>query len=215
MNVKTCHLCRASRTIARLNFADLRDTARHRRTLYTRSQYMAWTLPQQRSPICKHPGWHLWRVFFDAMHCLDQGVLPLHNGSTLWYLLLTQQVWRSATRQGRCLEAHAEYSQFCKDNGITDIADSFDEQHIKTDSNAFPCLSHLKASEQRWLVYWIHSKLLTLPADPIQQLITASYGGLIQMDVVCRRNGRFLPDAEKDLLYDASKCSMSATMHWH
>ena len=141
-------------------------------------------------------------VFLDAMHCLDLGVLPLHNGSTLWYLLSTQVVWPSTTRHGRCLEAHAQYSQFCKEHKISDIADNFDEEHIKKDANSYPCLGHLKASEQRWLVYWIHSVLTTLPDDPIQQLILASYGGLIQIDAVCRRNGRHLPDAEKDLLCD-------------
>ena len=87
-------------------------------------------------------------------------------------------------------------------NKINDVADNFDEEQIKKDAHSYPCLGHLKASEQRWLVHRIHSVLATLPGNPIQQLFFGIMRGLIQIDAVCRRNGRHLPDAEKDLLCD-------------
>ena len=87
-----CHLCRASRKIKRLNFMDARRNARHRSTMYTHEQYMGWT-SNGRSELCNVIGWHLFRVWIDAQHCLDIGIYQHWNGSCLWVFASTTRIW--------------------------------------------------------------------------------------------------------------------------
>jgi hypothetical protein len=74
-NVYICHRCKASREITRLLYTDFRNTARHRRTLISSTD---WRRDYERnplvSPLLRIPGFSVERVFFDALHTLDLGV---------------------------------------------------------------------------------------------------------------------------------------------
>ena len=73
---RCCHRCGASKTTRRLFFTNLSQTAKHRRTLYSHATYMGWIsgFGAYRCPLTNIPGWHLFRAWLDALHCLDLGV---------------------------------------------------------------------------------------------------------------------------------------------
>ena len=209
--VQCCHLCRASKSIHRLSYTDTRRQARHRQTLYTHAQYMMWTREDTRSPLCRVPGWHLWRCWADAQHCLDLGILQHSNGSCLFVLASTTRFWSQRTRQQRLEAAHRHYVEWCAANNIADVGEMFTEATLRPKATAYPMNKGFKAAEQRWMVHWLHAVLFSIAAPTHEdQLMKLTYASLAQFDLVCRRNGRIVPPAELHVLQGAGDAFLAS-----
>ena len=157
-SLRCCHLCHASKTCEDLLFTDLRPTARHRETLCSHTDYIDSTTPEGRSPLCGMHGWHLWRCWVDAQHCLDLGILQHANGSCLWVLVTRRGLWQGS-QANRFRAAHMHYVEWCKLNHIHDVAECFKKEFVRPHAASYAKLKSLKAAEQRWLVYWLHAIL--------------------------------------------------------
>eukprot|EP00973_Karenia_brevis_P027275 3760912-Karenia_brevis.AAC.1 len=72
-----CHLCRAHKTTRRLLYSQFRRSSHIRRTCYSNAQFFGWLSAVDEDKRCVFvyiEGFHLWRIWIDAMHCLDLGV---------------------------------------------------------------------------------------------------------------------------------------------
>ena len=194
-SVRCCHLCHASKTIPNLWYTDVRREAPHKQTQISHREYMdVLTTADSRSPLCKIPGWHLRRVWQDAMHTLDSGIYSQANGACLWYLTGMQLVWRQSTRSHRLLFAHRQYVMWCHLNGIADVADPFKVEAFKFQSGSYPALQSLKAAEQRWLTVWLHAVLTALQQpDDLMRLMMLYYTCAVRFETFCRGESRIMP----------------------
>ena len=74
---RICHLCSASRSEGPMWYGNFSRGALHRGTLvgpFPAGQ-RAWASNAPTSPLCRLPGFSVWRCMFDCMHTLDLGVL--------------------------------------------------------------------------------------------------------------------------------------------
>lgn len=209
---RCCHLCLASREDdSNFLYSDFRPTAAHRDTLISHDAYMQSTDANTRSPVCRLTGFHLWRVWQDAMHTLDLGIFQHLNGSTLWHLTATPSLWPSTTRPGRLLQAHEHYVAWCRLNRVGDIADPWRVEHFKKDKQGYPKLTSLKAAEQRWLVVYLHAVLTALPRwGEMLQLLVLCYSCAVDFDVACRKHGRIIPEADLARVVESGKGFLTA-----
>lgn len=81
-----CDMCFASGTIKDLAYNDPRPTAGWRLTIETHADWLRNTPVQDRSELCRVPGWHQQLIWRDGLHFLFLGIIPDWCASTLMLL---------------------------------------------------------------------------------------------------------------------------------
>ena len=107
---RVCHLCRAHKKISRLHFTQFRRNAYVRNTRVSREQWNGYYGIGSNGPHCPLAGidgFCIWRVWCDALHVLDLGVLQIVVACCLWELSQkAAKAWKSTNRAGRLAQMH-------------------------------------------------------------------------------------------------------------
>ena len=106
---RVCHLCRAHKKISRLHFTQFRRNAPLRNTRVSREQFNGYygIGSGPHCPLAGIDGFCIWRVWCDALHVLDLGVLQVVVACCLWELSQkAAKAWNSTNRAGRLGQMH-------------------------------------------------------------------------------------------------------------
>ena len=111
LNTLICHKCRVQKFgSVGMRYTNFKQTADHRQTLYTNLEWMAmYTAAAIVSPLLLIVGFHVSRVIFDILHCLDLGVYQVAVPSALKELTKTTDVWPGGTIAARFKAASTDY----------------------------------------------------------------------------------------------------------
>ena len=204
-----CHLCRAHYTIARLLFTLFARDSHLRRTLVTWPQFREWY--KDKSPLFRIPGFSIWRAWADAMHCLDLGVYQTIIPSCL-VELVAERVFPGATFDERFLNAHAEYSDWCRGNGLQPCP-RFNKIAIWTDAD-YPSwnMHQAKGAQNKYVVQWLRTVMLrpgvTAPGHGATRLVC--FQCWVTFETICARNGRYLTPPDLRAAVDAVEGALLA-----
>ena len=101
------------------------------------------------------PGWHVYRVWFDAAHSLDLGWYQFICASCI-IELVEEHVWAAGTRAERFKLAYADYKAWCQNLDLSP-APEFDEKKFHTEDK-YAQLSQLmaKGAQTKHMVHWLH-----------------------------------------------------------
>jgi hypothetical protein len=199
-----CHCCRAHRKITRLLFTDFSRTARHRKTLVTAEGWWAiYAAAALVSPFLFIPGFHIFRVLFDALHCYDLGIYQVTVPSALWELTeASAQVFAGATRAARFVSAYQDYNAWCKRARVKARIrrEKWVPQLWRKTIRSFPAITQhvAKAAALRSMVYWMARKCKDLKRNPRDLIRAGMFCHFVQADVVCRRSGRHFTPEQRD-----------------
>ena len=190
-----CHFCKAHKRIRRLFYTQCSRDAYIRRTLVTWAQFRDWlSALDEISPLFKIPGFNIWRVWTDAMHCLDLGVYQEINASCL-YELTDSGTWPGPTRQTRLDHAHVDYKAWCRTNNH-EPCPRFDAEALRKPGESPSFTQHqAKANQTKYLLCWLLS-VLRRPGvtddsahDGWRMLVFEKW---VRFEDVCNSCGRYL-----------------------
>ena len=207
---QVCHLCLAERR-GPLVFTDFRRHSPLRETLVADDEWLQEAQAGARvSPLVAIPGFAIWRVFFDIMHCLDLGVLQVAIPSALAELVRPEaNVWPGRRVEERLAAATAAYRAWCIRHRVGAVAKRFTRQWV---AGPFPQLTqaHAKASALRSMQYWLQEVTAAHAADLRGQLRASLFAALVRADVVCRRASRHMLEGEREELAAACEEALLA-----
>jgi len=197
----TCHLCRAHKKINRLLYTHFKMSAHLRKTRVSHACFRDSYCTRVRPHLFNIPGFNIWRVWADAMHCLDLGVYQQAAGTCLMELV-TEGVWGDCGDDG-FLAAHVEYKVWCRQRGV-EPCPRFDRTRICGKSNEFPQFSQqsAKAAQTRYLIRWLYD-VLRKPGVSIGRhggIRLAMFSSFARFEDVCDDYGRFLPAPAREEL---------------
>ncbi len=201
-----CHLCGASRDPGLTYYGDFSNAAAHRATLvgpHCRGE-RAWKSHAPISPLCRLPGFSVWRCMFDFMHTMDLGLLQRCIPAALQGLLglppgksrkaHEAPFWPGGRKEQRIKLANADYVAWAK---RTKVPASSRIKRITGSwvHGRFPCISmeHAKAAGVRAMLPWVAEKAeARAESSPAAALRARVLTGLAKMDACYRGQGRFL-----------------------
>ena len=197
-----CHLCRAHKRIRRLLYTHFGRNSLLRRTHISyhrfRDQY---EIDPQRSPLLAIIGFDIWRCWPDAMHLLDLGLYQFIVASCMFELAI-QGVWGGASREERFFSAHVEYVAWCQLHNLPPCPRFQYAKVCPTNDNYAFTQQSAKASQTRYLVRWV-CEVLQRPGVSEGMhggIRLAMFSRFVAFENVCGRNGRYLPQGERDLI---------------
>ena len=118
-----------------------------------------WSVPLKMfCPLLEIPGFHLTRIWSDAMHCLDLGISQFTIASAVWEISeLPSGAFPGATREQRLQQMYEHYRMWCLTHGLERRGKEFRPNHFKSSNKIWPQLNQqlFKAAGIRQLVYWI------------------------------------------------------------
>ena len=182
-----------------MRYTNFRQNAAHRGTCLTNEQWSALYLALAVvSPLLLIPGFCIWRVFFDVMHCLDLGVYQLAVPSVMQELTSAPGVFPGASVDDRYAAAYREYRLWCKTRRVKAvIGKRFTRKVWRKSSNVYPRISQLsaKAAALRSMTYWV-DKVLRERANVGAEVRATMISSFVRADHVCRVSGRHLSVAQ-------------------
>ena len=203
-----CHLCKAHVRIRRLSFTDFSRTAHVRSTRISNEDF----LRQLRCarvvcPLIDIPGFNIWRVWADAMHTIDLGILQHALASALFELTETTAVWNASNRKLRLYKARANYTSWCAANTCGQTCPRFEEQALKH-VGEYPVFTQRqgKASAVRAMQYWtgdICNQLAAHSPTEANNLRAGLFDNFLRLDVLTRRAPRTPSLEEAEAMADA------------
>lgn len=197
-----CHLCNAHVSIPHLLYTQFGQADALRETRYSHDEIWHWYFQRAPWSICVLvfiPGFHFWRVWSDALHTLDLGVLQCAVGSAMWELTAQAHPWPGKSRAVRLEHAYNEYKEWGKQHKLTGLAKPFDKNMFKKSKARYPRVSQLsmKAATLRGLTYWLYDVTSKNASDAHGHLMASMFLGFVVFDIICRSAGRFFTDEQK------------------
>lgn len=213
-----CHLCAASKKNPETLYTDFRRDAGHRQTLVNPQQWLMEQLARPiHSPLLELPGFNLFRVAFDIMHCVDLGLLQSFIPSALWELTNSAApAWPGDTRTERFAAAFADYKRWCRQNNVLAGIRStkWRPEDWRKSNTSYPRISQqtAKGAALRSMQYWVF-QVCSRPQqlrDNHGHLRAALFSGLVQLDVLYRRASRHLTLEERTTAAEAAEQALVA-----
>ncbi|MCP4242322.1 MAG: hypothetical protein GY772_17345, partial [bacterium] len=161
-----CHLCQAHRLRPGYWFTDFRRDAPVRATLLSGAAWAAAAAGAAVvSPLLAIPGFNIWHVFFDIMHCMDLGILQSLAPSVLAELVVAGVgIFGGFTLRSRLQSAYRHYRAWCQQARLDAayVAREFTPQWIE---GPFPQITmrQAKAAATRAMLPWL-LHVCSLPA---------------------------------------------------
>ncbi len=177
-------------------YTDFRPDAAHRHTLVTHGAWLEEARAAEVvSPLLDIPGFDIWAVRFDIMHCLDLGVYQVIVSSALAELARTGVgVFRGFTLQSRLEHATRLYRAWCKGHGVATVAKRLTVGWL----GGRITQQHAKAAAMRGLLGWLRDVCATVQQDEHSRLRARLLAELVDGDEILRQHaagrGRFLPE---------------------
>jgi hypothetical protein len=119
-----CHLCDASKKLGATVYTDCSHTAGWRSTYVTTREYLDRLGPARCSPLCKLPGWTLFKIVIDSMHCIDLGAALLLLGN-MFADVCIQGYYGDGPINLRLERLHAAYIDWCDRYNIQSRLEKF------------------------------------------------------------------------------------------
>jgi len=209
---EVCHLCRASKHISRLLWTNHARDAWVRNTCYTHQQIMMWGANDpNRSPLWDLPGLHVWRLWADALHVLDLGILEQIIGSAVWEMTTDRTYFWGSSRCVRIYQLYRHYKKYCRDNGMQ-YSKRFEPHWFKQIGNPYPEVrtNHLKGALVRGLLYYMNYLCSLHQSTPHDVIRLTLFAGLVGMDVIMRKHKRFLGDSDWKVMCECCESALLA-----
>lgn len=200
-----CHRCEASKIAGSSShswrYTDFRRCAAHRGSCYSHAD---WMRMYQRaaivSPLIFIVGFHMTRIVFDMMHCVDLGWLQVLVPSLLKNLVEIKW-FAGENTEARYSTAFRKYKVWAKRNKIKSLVKKrFSHKSWGTGDKGWPRVSQLqaKAAAMRSLLYFFEEELegpnaAKTDLDALRYLMVHH---LCEADRCCRRAGRHFSKRE-------------------
>ena len=211
-----CHLCRAHRRIRRLWFTQFQRTSHIRRTLISARAFRDWQRGrpvENQSPFLDLIGFSIWRVWVDAMHCLDLGVYQTICASGL-KCLVRLGVWPGDNTEEQFHMSHVDYKAWCKQKGFS-ACPRFEPSKLLP-RGEYPSFSQqsAKAAMTKHLVFWLYD-VLCRPGVATEEcdMVWLLFDQWVRFENICDRNGRFLADADIAPIAEAVESALQCHLH--
>ena len=219
-----CHLCKANRVKRRHLYTNTRRNALLRRSKRTHAQVkqiLKDTPGTHVGALWDIPGFHIWRVWVDALHALDLGILQKLSASTI--LELTERLrepYAGPTKEQRVRQAYADYREWCRSNKqpagpIFDTTKWFSKGRYPE----IP-MKQAKGAIMRTMQYWLLSKCQDEAArvPTVHNLMRRElWANLVRFDLICRERakhcrpacaGRYFSPEEKEAISSSIEQAM-------
>ena len=139
------------------------------------------------SPLLLIPGFHIWKVHFDAMHCIDLGVYQVLVPSAM-KVLVRQRAWLGGILTHRYEGAYVAYKKWCKDNTIRSVIRRQFKQSV-WEKHRYPRISQVTANAAsiRSMVYWLETvcKLAVHTATDQGRVMAGMFTRFVRFDLLC------------------------------
>jgi len=121
-----CHICGATKkdTSGRCLYTNLSPEAGWRSTYVSTAQHIASLPPGPRCPLYDLPGFSIYRIVVDSMHCVDLGICLLILGSVFLEVCL-EGYFGNGSLNDRLEKLYYKYIQFCDGLKITSRLEKF------------------------------------------------------------------------------------------
>jgi hypothetical protein len=198
-----CHRCEACKIGPRhgWRYTVFRHNAEHRSSLYTHDAWMKlYTFAALVSPLIFIAGFHVTRVIFDMMHCMDLGMLQVLVPSVIRCMVKQKRFTGSVVAE-QYTNAFIAYKRWGKQNRVISMAKKrFTHKTWGTGPGGYPRVSQLqaKAAAMRSMLYWLEDELKRDHDTDINALQYAIVSSFCKADRVCRRSGRHFTVSQHD-----------------
>ena len=156
------------------------------------------------SPLLLIPGFCIWRVMFDCMHCVDLGIYQVALPSVLSELVMTPGVFVGTTKAQRYANAYRTYRMWCRCRRVKSrIGRKFTAKVWERKVNGYPKISQMaaKAAALRSMTYWIDEVCgQWAHLSDHAAMRAAMMANFVRADRVCRLNGRHMSAGQHRLL---------------
>lgn len=195
-----CHRCNVRKFSENpgMRYTDFRMNAPHRATIFSNGFWMAAYLAGVLvSPLLLIPGFHVTRIIFDVLHCLDLGIYQVAVPSAMKEFTATSAVFPGSTKSQRFLSAFKKYSIWRKNNRVK----SYTSKPFKSKvwlKHKYPRISQLtlKGAALRSMVYWVSTVCDDNAVDDHSRLRALLFKSFVQADRICRTAGRHFTPAQ-------------------
>ena len=196
-----CHLCRANKKIKRLYFTQFRRNAHIRRTHISSSAHRD-SYGNNRPHFTRILGFDIWRVWVDAMHCMDLGVYQSVAASCLLDLV-DLRCWDAGTNSEAFNMAHSEYKAWCSFVGVP-ACPRFEKSKLVSGALEFPAFTQkqAKASQTRYLIRWM-AQMCSKPVVASSQhgpMLCAMMTHFVLFEDTCDKHDRWIPGPDRVVL---------------
>lgn len=202
LNDLICHRCSVHKLTPDhgMRYTNFKRCAPHRATQYSHAYWMALMLGAALvSPLLLIPGFHISRVFFDALHCLELGIYQVAVPSFMKEVTSTNKVFEGANRQSRFKSAFRSYSLWRKKH-VVKAYTSKPFNHKTWLKHKYPRITQLtmKGAALRSMIYWCNEVAQNNldPTNDHDQMVFLMFRSFEDADKVCRAAGRHFTRAE-------------------
>ena len=198
-----CHKCRVQKFgSVGMRYSNFKQSAKHRETLHAHREWMSmYTAAAIVSPLLFILGFHVSRVLFDILHCLDLGVYQVAVPSAMKELTARKDVWPGNTIAARFKAASTDYKIWRKQKRIKSYTPKpfVAKAWLKHKPPRVTQLT-IKGAALRNMVTWIATVCNEHASDDHGKLRAYMFNNFVEADRVCRSAGRHLtPQQHKQL----------------
>ena len=190
-----CHRCNVLKFSADLGmrYTNFHQGAPHRKTIFKNSTWMAMMLAAALvSPLLLIPGFHVTRICFDILHCLELGVFQVAVPSFMKEMTeLKRKIWPGTTLAGRFRHAFRAYTVWRKRN----LVKAYQSKPFRVKAwrkGKYPQITQLtmKGAALRSMVYWVSQVADSAVCDDHSELVAYMFKCFVDADKICRGAGR-------------------------
>jgi hypothetical protein len=189
-----CHACCVRKYANGMRYTDFRRCAPHRATILSNMEFLGDLLGRTViSPLLLIPGFHVARIHFDVMHCLDLGLLQYLVPSVLKHLV-QEGAFAGSNLALKFASAYAAYRLWCEINKVRDVIRQKFKPGVWMKGTGFPKITQAtsRAGCLRSMMYWLLKVCRDHTATASGKMRLAMVEAWIEFDVLCRKFPRHL-----------------------
>jgi len=147
-----------------------------------------------QSAFLRIRGFNIWRVWQDAMHCLDLGEYQFIVPSALLDLISDRRMFSAPNRPSRLLLAYRSFKQFCKRCTIDCKVRQFSMASFVKRNHVICWTQHTaKAADMKALIFWLRDLCDAQCNNEYEHVRAQLFNALVQFECLCGGEGRFPP----------------------
>ena len=203
LNNLICHRCAVLKFTndIGMRFTNFKRDAPHRLMCYTHAAWMAMMLAAAIvSPLLYICGFHISRVIFDILHCMELGIYQVAVPSAMKEMTQKNDIWPGATRKARFIGAFKAYSVWRKQRRVKAYTSKPFSAKVWT-KHKYPKISQLtmKGAALRSMVYWMSETCKVNSVDDHSKLRAFMFESFVKADKICRSAGRHMTKRDHKL----------------
>ena len=152
------------------------------------------------SPLLLIPGFHVTRICFDVLHCLELGIYQVAVPSFMKEMSESNRIWPGTTLAERFRHAFRSYTVWRK----TNMVKAYQSKPFRVQAwrkGKYPQITQLtmKGAALRSMVYWVSKVAGSAVCDDHSELVAYMFKCFVDADRICRKAGRHFTRKEHAL----------------